>query len=136
MNVRVLAMAVQMGVRASVLRMCGREAMAQPVHGARQIQNAEQNQHERDREFQREPETRRDDDSEENNGRAYNQYGQRVSHSPENANPAGSWYRAFTADDGRYGYHVIGIGSVSHTEEEADAENEQYAGHKAKPFKV
>ena len=136
MHVRVHSMAVQMGVRASVPRMCGREAMAEPVHGAGQIQNAKQNQHERDRELQREPEARRNDDSEKNNGRAYDQDGQRVSHSPENADPAGTWNRAFTAYDGRYGYHVIRIGCVAHTEKEADTENEQYAGHNGKPFKV
>src|SRR5262249_25636105 len=98
MSVRVLAMAVQMGVCASVLRMCGREAVAQPVHGAGQIQNAEQNQHERDRELQREPEARRNDHSEENNGRPDDQDGQRMSHSPENADPAGAWYGPFAAD--------------------------------------
>src|SRR5262249_8937610 len=92
MNMRVLAMAVQMDVCASVLRMGGGEAMAEPVHGPRQIQNAEQNQHERDREFQREPEARRNDHPEENNGRPDDQDGHRMSHSPENADPAGAWY--------------------------------------------
>jgi len=75
MNVHVLAMAVQMGMAAMVLRMCGRKAVAEPVHGAGQIQHAQQNQHERDREFQCEPEAWRDDDSEENDGRADHQDG-------------------------------------------------------------
>ena len=55
---------------------------------------------------------------------------------PEDADPSGAGNGAFPADHGRDSDDVIGIGSMAHAEEEADAEDEQDAGHEEKPFKI
>jgi len=57
---------VHVGMSAVMLRMCRREAVTEPVHGAGEIQHTKQDQHKGHGEFQRESEPRWDDDAEKN----------------------------------------------------------------------
>lgn len=116
---------------ALMLRMRGREAVAQPVHRPGQIEYAQKNQHERDGEFERESQPRWNHNSKENDRSADDQNGERMADSPQDSDPTSAENRALAAHDGGDGNDMVGIGSVAHAKEEADADDEQDARHKA-----
>ncbi len=124
MNVRMLVR-----LRERWLRVGGRKFVADPAHGAGEIQNAQQNQHQRDGKFQGQAEPRRNRKSKEDDGRSDHQNGDGVADSPEDADQPSAGNRLFPADDGGNRDHVIGIGGVAHPKKESDAKNEQDACH-------
>ena len=123
-------------MRAVPLRVCRREAVAEPVHRPSQVENPEQDQHQRDREFQCESEPRRNCHAEKDNRGADGEDGKRVADSPEDADPPSTRDGPFAADNGGDRNDVVGIGGMAHAEEEADSEDEEDARHEEKPFKV
>jgi len=116
-------------MRAEMLWMRRGKAVADPVHGARKVQQAEKYEHKGDRELQSESEARRNYQPKQNDRSPNYQNRQSVANSPKDPDPPGARDRLLPADDGRDSDDMVGIGSVTHAEQEADAENEQGAGH-------
>lgn len=120
---------VKMGVRAGDVRVSGREFLAQPFGDSSEVENAEENEHQSDGKFHRETDTRRNDPVEENDGAADNGDGDGVPQTPEGANESCLGESAFTGDDGGDRDDVIGVGGVTHAEEESDDEDGDAAEH-------
>ena len=90
--------------------------------------DAEQNQHDCHREFHRQSEPGRDRNFENNDRGADYQHGECVPESPYDADTGGDGQAMFAAEDSSDGDHVIGIGRVTHSEQQSQERNRERRG--------
>ena len=110
-------------------RVRGREGFRQPAHDAGKIQNSEEDEHQADGELHGEADASGNDDAEEDDGGADGENRERVAESPENADEGGVADAALAADDGGDGDDVVGIGGVTHAEEETENDDRDESDH-------
>jgi hypothetical protein len=85
-----------------------------------QGENAEQDQHDADRKFHRQTESWWDDDPEQDDRRTDPHHRDGMSHAPGSADQCRARQATLAADDRRNSDHVVGVGRMSHPEEEAE----------------
>lgn len=129
MIVQVGVVLVEVGVLADDVRVRGGKLFAQPFGNAGQIEDAEQDEHEADRKFHGEADAGRDDQVKEDDGGADNHDGDGVAESPECTDEGSAAEGTFAADDGGDGDNVIGIGGMTHAEEETNHQDGDSAEH-------
>ena len=108
-----------------------REAISDPLRDSGQTQNAKQNQHQTDSQFHRQPDFYRDRQIKKDNPRANEQDGDGMTQPPECSDQAGMTDAVLAADDCRDGDYMIGVGCVSHPEQESESDNGEQVGQSA-----
>lgn len=98
------------------------------AHQARGRPGAKEYQHDRNREFHRESKSGRNRDFENYDRGADHQHGERVAKSPYDADSCRSHQTAFAAQDGRDRDNVIGIGCMTHAEQQPEERNSEWRG--------
>ena len=121
-GVNVISVDVWMHVRVQGVRR-RRELFRDPACKAREIQDSKQDEHQADANSMVRPRRGWDDDSEEDDGRAYQKNRDGMADAPQRANHRGVEHAALTADDGGYGDDVIGVRGVAHAEEKAEGDD-------------
>src|SRR5438132_12494508 len=124
MSVHVVAMGVRMRVDS---RICLRPR----VQKAGDVPHTEGDEHESDAQFHRQTEARRNNEVKQNDGHTHSKDRERVSYSPNSANQCGTPGTLLAAHDRTHSNHMIGVGSVAHTEKKTHCDNGEYADHSA-----
>ena len=132
----VVAMSVRVGVQHSVFG-----HWRNPAQETAKVHDPESNQHHRDSKIHEQSKSGvdvelcsirsllRDDEVQENQRSAYDKNGQRVTNSPNRSHPRRFRDIALAADDRADCDHVIGIGGVAHSKEEAQRDDRDKANH-------
>ncbi|MCS3978785.1 hypothetical protein M2191_003468 [Bradyrhizobium japonicum] len=129
-RVPVHVIAVRMQVVMKIKRMSAADAgmdvsCADRAPDPRQGENAEQDQHDADRKFHRQTKLRRDNDPEHDDRRTDRHDRDGVSYAPSGTDQRRARHAAFAADDRRDSDHMVGVGRMPHSEEEAEEQERQ-----------
>jgi hypothetical protein len=103
--------------RGTLAKMCARAALAKD---AADVHCSEKHEHDRDRQLHPQAEPGRDDDAKDDEGPAHEEECDRMPEAPHDPDRGCGAKSAFAADDRRHGADVIGVGCVTHPEEEAE----------------
>ena len=98
------------------------------AHQARGRPGAKEYQHDRNREFHRESKAGRNRNFENYDRRTHDQHGERVAESPYDADSGRCHQTALAAQDGRDRDNVIGIGGMTHAEQQPEERNSEWRG--------
>src|SRR5262249_61710911 len=96
------------------------------------VHRAEQDQHEGNRKFHAQANPDRNDNVKKNDARAHGENGERVAYTPKCADHSRPAELTLASDNGGNGNYMVRVGSVAHTEKEADSNDGKKADHKTK----